>query len=97
MLLTISAGAAASETRAFAHLYLAGKLGRGMCGGADTYMKERSHHSVGVTSVVREYGPKVGETIPVFSALDQFGRPQTLATIAGPAGALIAFNRSADW
>lgn len=50
-----------------------------------------------VRSVAREYGPKVGETIPSFSALDQDGRPQTLETISGPAGAVIAFNRSADW
>jgi len=47
--------------------------------------------------VTREYGPKIGETIPAFSALDQFGRWQTLETIAGPAGAVIAFMRSADW
>ena len=39
-----------------------------------------------VRSVPREYGPKVGETIPSFSALNQFGRRQTLETIAGPAG-----------
>ena len=50
-----------------------------------------------VRSVAREYGPKVGETIPSFSALDQFGRRQTLETIAGPAGAVIASMRSADW
>lgn len=50
-----------------------------------------------VSSVAREYGPKVGEIIPPFSGLDQFGRLQTLETIAGPAGAVIAFMRSADW
>lgn len=43
------------------------------------------------------YGPGVGETIPPFRAPDQLGRPQTLETIAGPAGAVIAFMRSADW
>jgi len=47
--------------------------------------------------MTREYGPKVGETIPAFSAVDQFGRPQTRETITGPAGAVIAFVRSADW
>ncbi len=50
-----------------------------------------------VSSVAREYGPKVGETIPTFDAVDQFGRRQTLETISGPAGTVIAFNRSADW
>lgn len=68
-----------------------------MCGEAETYVQERTHHRVAGNSVVREYGPKVGETIPVFIALDQSGRQQTLETIAGPAGAVIAFNRSADW
>ncbi len=47
--------------------------------------------------MAQEYGPKVGETIPPFSALDQFGRPQTLETVAGRTGAVIAFVRSADW
>ncbi len=50
-----------------------------------------------VNRVARVAGPKEGETIPVFRARDQFGRWQTLETIAGPAGALIAFMRSADW
>jgi hypothetical protein len=45
----------------------------------------------------QEYGPKVGNTIPPFSLPDQFGHRQTLETISGPAGAVIAFNRSADW
>ena len=47
--------------------------------------------------MAREVGPKPGEVIPRFSASDQFGRVQTLETIAGPAGAVIAFMRSADW
>ncbi len=50
-----------------------------------------------VSSVAREYGPKVGEIIPAFSAIDQFGRRRTLETISGPVGAVIAFVRSADW
>ena len=50
-----------------------------------------------MTTMPQEYGPKVGSTIPPFSAPDQFGRPQTLETVSGPAGAVIAFVRSADW
>lgn len=50
-----------------------------------------------VRSVAREYGPKLGEAIPRFGAPDQYGRSQTLETIAGPAGAVIAFMRSVDW
>lgn len=42
-------------------------------------------------------GPQVGETVPDFSAVDQFGRTQTLKSIVGPNGAMLFFNRSADW
>ncbi len=50
-----------------------------------------------VNTTPREYGPKVGNTIPAFSATDQVGRRRTLETILGSAGAVIAFVRSADW
>lgn len=46
---------------------------------------------------VEKIGPKVGETVPDFSAPDQSGRQQTLKSIMGPNGAMISFNRSADW
>jgi hypothetical protein len=42
-------------------------------------------------------GPAVGETVPVFSASDQNGHAQTLATVMGPKGAMLVFFRSADW
>jgi hypothetical protein len=42
-------------------------------------------------------GPAIGERIPAFSAPDQDGRIQTLASIAGPKGAMLVFFRSADW
>lgn len=46
---------------------------------------------------VEKLGPQVGEVVPDFSASDQFGRTQTLASIMGPNGAMLFFNRSADW
>lgn len=42
-------------------------------------------------------GPQVGTAIPPFSALDQFGRPQTLDSIVRAQGAMVVFYRSADW
>ncbi|HEY3837567.1 MAG TPA: hypothetical protein VGL72_13385 [Bryobacteraceae bacterium] len=42
-------------------------------------------------------GPAVGSTVPGFEAPDQNGRTQTLASVAGPKGALLVFYRSADW
>jgi hypothetical protein len=46
---------------------------------------------------VERIGPQVGDVVPHFSAVDQFGRPQTLKSIVGPNGAMLFFNRSADW
>jgi hypothetical protein len=42
-------------------------------------------------------GPEVGQPVPVFSAVDQEGRTQTLESIMGAKGAMLVFFRSADW
>jgi hypothetical protein len=42
-------------------------------------------------------GPMVGEVVPAFSATDQTGRTQTLASVMGTKGAMLVFFRSADW
>jgi len=42
-------------------------------------------------------GPQVGAVVPAFAGLDQFGKPQTLASTYGPKGAMLVFFRSADW
>lgn len=42
-------------------------------------------------------GPQVGAAVPAFASVDQFGTPQTLASIYGPKGAMLVFFRSADW
>jgi len=42
-------------------------------------------------------GPEVGTTVPAFSGIDQFGKPQTLASTRGPKGTMLVFFRSADW
>lgn len=42
-------------------------------------------------------GPQPGARVPEFSATDQFGRTQTLKSLLGPNGAMLVFNRSADW
>ena len=46
---------------------------------------------------VERIGPQVGDIVPDFSAVDQFGRAQTLRSILGPNGAMLVFNRSAEW
>jgi hypothetical protein len=42
-------------------------------------------------------GPPLGQPPPSVHARDQFGREQTLATLAGPNGLVLLFFRSADW
>jgi hypothetical protein len=42
-------------------------------------------------------GPRVGQAAPDFSGVDQFGRTQTLASLAGAKGLMLVFYRSADW
>jgi peroxiredoxin len=42
-------------------------------------------------------GPKIGETAPDFSAVDQNGRERTLRSLLGPKGLMLVFFRSAEW
>ena len=42
-------------------------------------------------------GPQVGTVVPPFSGTDQFGKPQSLASLSGPKGLMLVFSRSADW
>jgi cytochrome oxidase Cu insertion factor (SCO1/SenC/PrrC family) len=42
-------------------------------------------------------GPQAGGKAIDFQLADQFGRQQTLKTLAGPKGTMLVFIRSADW
>ena len=46
---------------------------------------------------VEQFGPQVGDVVPAFTLRDQHGQTQTLESIMGPNGAMLVFNRSADW
>jgi hypothetical protein len=46
---------------------------------------------------ISKLGPQVGATVPFFEGVDQFGKPRTLASTAGPKGTMLVFFRSADW
>ena len=46
---------------------------------------------------VTRLGPQAGAQAIDFSLVDQFGRTQSLTTIAGPKGTMLVFFRSADW
>ena len=47
--------------------------------------------------LVDRFGPQVGETVPDFSLVDQFGETRTLQSLMGPNGLMLVFSRSADW
>jgi hypothetical protein len=46
---------------------------------------------------ISRLGPPVGARAVDFQLTDQFGRPQTLKSLAGPNGTMLVFYRSADW
>ena len=46
---------------------------------------------------VDRFGPQVGDTVPAFSLVDQRGQTRDLASLMGPNGMMLVFNRSADW
>ena len=55
-----------------------------------------SRQTTAVVDVTR-LGPQVGEKVPDFSLPDQHGQTRTLASLMGPKGLVLVFNRSADW
>jgi cytochrome oxidase Cu insertion factor (SCO1/SenC/PrrC family) len=44
-----------------------------------------------------EIGIHVGQTIPRFTASDQFGNEVSSESLKGPNGTILLFFRSADW
>lgn len=49
------------------------------------------------TPDVTKLGPQVGQKVPDFALPDQNGQNRTLASLSGPKGLVLVFNRSADW
>jgi hypothetical protein len=52
---------------------------------------------IGVAAAARKTPAAAGTKAPSFMARDQFGREQTLESLAGPKGLVLLFFRSADW
>lgn len=42
-------------------------------------------------------GPRVGQPLPAFQAVDQDGRARDFASLKGPKGLALLVHRSADW
>lgn len=45
----------------------------------------------------KQWGPPLGESVPVLEAYDHTGALRTLANLTGERGLLLSMNRSADW
>jgi peroxiredoxin len=58
---------------------------------------EGSTIHVASITMFSEAGLRAGQKAPDFSAVDQFGKTQTLGTLRGPKGTVLLFYRSADW
>lgn len=71
----------------------------GHLGDAVTVAGDLQGNTIKVASfkLLTAIGLNVGQKAPAFTARDQFGREQTLATLRGPKGTVILFFRSADW
>jgi len=50
-----------------------------------------------VPAIAIDVGPAVGRKIPALSVEDSSGQARTLASLAGPNGAVLVFFRSAKW
>ena len=72
---------------------------KGHLGGSVTVEGALEGGSIHVTSLrmFAEVGLRAGQKAPDFSAVDQFGKTQTLETLRGPKGTVLLFYRSADW
>lgn len=60
-------------------------------------MQARQNNAANTPPDVTKVGPQVGEKVPDFSLPDQLGQTRTLASLMGPEGLVLVFNRSADW
>ncbi len=45
----------------------------------------------------KQWGPPLGESVPVLEAYDHNGALRTLDNLTGARGLLLSMNRSADW
>ena len=56
-----------------------------------------AQHAVAESEYAANWGPSVGATAPLLSAVDQNDQAQNLETLKGTNGLLFVFNRSVNW
>ncbi len=64
---------------------------------ASSSARQQSGAAPSGTPDVKTLGPQEGEKIPDFNLRDQYGEMRTLASLMGPKGLVLVFNRSAQW
>jgi hypothetical protein len=62
----------------------------------DGMLQDKTIHVASI-KMLTAIGLNVNQTAPEFSARDQFGNEQNLATLRGTKGTVLLFFRSADW
>jgi hypothetical protein len=72
----------------------AGHLGNSVT--VEGTLQDKTIHVASI-KMLTAIGLKVNQKAPEFSARDQFGNEQNLATLRGPKGTVLLFFRSADW
>src|SRR5271157_2777351 len=72
----------------------AGHLGNSVT--VDGALQDKTIHVASI-KMLTAIGLNVNQKAPEFSARDQFGNEQNLATLRGPKGTVLLFFRSADW
>ena len=72
----------------------AGHLGNSVT--VDGALQDKTIHVASI-KILTAIGLNVNQKAPEFSARDQFGNEQNLATLRGPKGTVLLFFRSADW
>ena len=72
---------------------------KGHLGDSVTVQGTREGSAIHLASIklFSEVGLRAGQKAPEFSAVDQFGKTQTLDTLRGSKGTILLFYRSADW
>lgn len=78
-------------------LFLAAALLFAGAGAAAPGAQDRQPRVSAALPDVSALGPQPGEAVPDFSLPDQHGTRRTLASLTGPKGLILVFNRSVDW
>ena len=61
------------------------------------FLTALTHSNATADEYTDQWGPPLGETVPILEAHDHTGTLRTLDNLKGSKGLLLFMNRSADW